>query len=144
MGADIIRIDRKGSNVQANKNKFNVMNRNRRSVAIDLKNPTGVKLTDIFKTKSRDEWCANMEGSDVCFAPVLSMSEVADHPHNKARKSFIEVDGILQTAPAPKFSRTQPDLPTPPPIIGEHNESALKDWGFSEHEIDELKRSAAI
>ncbi len=102
------------------------------------------KLADIFKTKSRDEWCAIMEGSDVCFAPVLSMSEVADHPHNKDRKSFIEVDGILQATPAPKFSRTQPDLPTPPPIIGEHNETALRDWGFSEYEIDELKRSSAI
>lgn len=59
------------------------------------------KLADIFKTKSRDEWCAIMEGSDACFARVLSMSEVADHPHNKAMNSFIEVDGILQAAPAP-------------------------------------------
>ena len=102
------------------------------------------KLADIFKTKSRDEWCAIMEGSDVCFAPVLSMSEAVDHPHNKARKIFIEIDGILQAAPAPKFSRSQPDLPTPPPMIGERKETALKDWGFTEYEIDELKQFGAI
>ncbi|MDA3787866.1 MAG: CaiB/BaiF CoA-transferase family protein [Desulfobacula sp.] len=103
-----------------------------------------VKLEDIFKTKTRDEWCTIMEGSNVCFAPVLSMSEVADHPHNKARKTFIEIDGILQAAPAPKFSRTQPDLPTPPPIAGEHNKTALKGWGFSGYEIDGLQQCGAI
>lgn len=102
------------------------------------------KLSDIFKNKSRNEWCNILEGSDVCFAPVLSLEEVAGHPHNKARESFIEVDGVVQAAPAPKFSRTQPDFPKPPPFIGEHNETALKDWGFSKMEVDELKRSCAI
>jgi alpha-methylacyl-CoA racemase len=102
------------------------------------------KLSDVFRAKSRDEWCDILEGSDVCFAPVLSLEEVPDHPHNKARGSFIEVDGIVQAAPAPKFSRTKPDFPKSPPLIGEHNETALKDWGFSKIEVDELKRSCAI
>ena len=99
-----------------------------------------VKLTAIFKTKTRDEWCQIMEGTDVCFAPVLSMSEAAKHPHNEARNTFIEVGGVLQSAPAPRFSRTKPGIPDPPPAAGQHNESALKDWGFSEEDIEELKK----
>ncbi|MBN8815298.1 MAG: CoA transferase [Sphingomonas sp.] len=61
------------------------------------------RLTAIFKSKTRDEWCALMEGTDVCFAPVLSMAEAASHPHNVARRTFVEIDGVLQPAPAPRF-----------------------------------------
>lgn len=102
------------------------------------------KLAEVFKQKTRDEWCEIMEGTDVCFAPVLSMSDAIRHPHNEARKSFIEIDGVLQPAPAPRFSRTKPDIPNPPPSSGEHNVSALKDWGFSMDEIEALKKAEAI
>jgi alpha-methylacyl-CoA racemase len=69
------------------------------------------KLTALFKTKSRDAWCALMEMTDVCFAPVLSMSEAPSHPHNAARGTFIEVDGVMQPAPAPRYSVTVTDTP---------------------------------
>ncbi|MES2097833.1 MAG: CaiB/BaiF CoA-transferase family protein [Pseudomonadota bacterium] len=69
------------------------------------------RLTEIFKSKTRDAWCALMEGTDICFAPVLDWTEVADHPHNKARGTFIEVNGVVQPAPAPRYSATPCDLP---------------------------------
>lgn len=102
------------------------------------------KLVEVFKTKTRDEWCEIMEGTDVCFAPVLTFGEAADHPHNKARESFIELDGVIQPAPAPKFSRTKPNVPTPPASPGEHTEAILKDWGFQPDEIESLQKSGAI
>jgi alpha-methylacyl-CoA racemase len=103
-----------------------------------------VKLTEIFKTKSRDEWCEIMEGTDVCFAPVLSFSEAKEHPHNIARGTFIEVDGVVQPAPAPRFSRTRPEVRMGAPEPGEHNESALKDWGFADEEIKILTKQEVI
>jgi alpha-methylacyl-CoA racemase len=102
------------------------------------------KITAVIKTKTRDEWCDIMLGTDVCFAPVLSMEEAMDHPHNVSRNSFVEIDGVKQPAPAPRFSRTQPETPTPPPAAGEHNESALADWGLSEGDITAVKGSGAI
>ena len=102
------------------------------------------KLADIFKSKTRDEWCEIMEGTDVCFAPVLNFEEAINHPHNVARKGYVEVEGITQPAPAPRFSRTQPEIQGPPPNIGEHNESALQDWGFSEAEVVALKEQEVI
>jgi alpha-methylacyl-CoA racemase len=65
-----------------------------------------LKMVEVFKTKTRAEWCAIMEGTDVCFAPVLSLSEAPKHPHMAERKIFVDVDGITQPAPAPRFSRT--------------------------------------
>ena len=97
------------------------------------------KLAAVFKTKTRDEWCDIMEGSDVCFAPVLDMKEAMAHPHNAARKTFVDVDGITQPAPGPRFSRTPPEIRCPPPEVGQHNEEALADWGFSRDEIESLK-----
>lgn len=70
------------------------------------------KLTEVFKTRTRDQWCALLEGTDVCFAPVLSMGECAEHPHNKARRTFVEVGGVVQPAPAPRYSQTPCDTPT--------------------------------
>ena len=102
------------------------------------------KLTTLFKSKTRDEWCTIMEGTDICFAPVLSMSEAAKHPHNVARNTFIEVDGVMQAAPAPRFSRTKPGIPDPPPAPGERGQLALRDWGFSEEEIESLQTSDII
>ena len=69
------------------------------------------RITGVFKTKTRDEWCAIMEGSDVFFSPVLNMTEAAQHPHIKARRSFIELDGMVQPVPAPRFSRSEATLP---------------------------------
>ncbi|WP_372088454.1 CaiB/BaiF CoA-transferase family protein (plasmid) [Tistrella mobilis] len=101
------------------------------------------RLVEVFRTKTRDEWCRLMEGSDVCFAPVLSMFEAPEHPHNRERGTFIEIDGVLQPGPAPRFSRTEPGRPTPPPAPGTHTDEGLADWGFSADEIAALKASGA-
>ena len=102
------------------------------------------KLTQLFKTKTREEWCSIMEGTDICFAPVLDMDEASKHPHNKARETFIEIDGVIQPAPAPRFSRTPPKVQGPPPLPGEHNVAVLSEWGFSMNEIDNLREVGAI
>lgn len=102
------------------------------------------KLTVIFKSKTRDEWVAIMEGSDVCFAPVLSLSEAPEHPHNQSRDTFVEVDGIVQPAPAPRFSRTEATIQSPPPSPGQHTDEALADWGFGADELAILRDRAAI
>ena len=102
------------------------------------------KLTVIFKSKTRDEWVAIMEGSDVCFAPVLSLSEAPEHPHNQSRDTFVEVDGIVQPAPAPRFSRTEATIQSPPPSPGQHTDEALADWGFGSDELAILRDRAAI
>ena len=99
---------------------------------------------DKFKEKTRDEWCEIMEGTDICFAPVLSFSEAPHHPHNKARGSFVEVEGIVQPGPAPRFSRTPSSVKGGPPDFGEQTDLALAAWGFSEPEIENLKNEQAI
>ena len=96
------------------------------------------KLEKLFKTRSRDQWCALLEGTDACFAPVLSMAEAPHHPHNVARESFIEVEGVLQPAPAPRFSRTPTARPTPPQDQGEGTRSALAAWGIPQDTIEAL------
>lgn len=102
------------------------------------------RFTEIFKTKTRDEWCKIMEGTDICFAPVLAMSEVADHPHIKARSTFVQRDGMTQPAPSPRFSRTEPELDLPPSMPGQHSEEVLASFGFSSAEIAQLKDGKAI
>jgi alpha-methylacyl-CoA racemase len=102
------------------------------------------RLEAIFKTKTRDEWCEIMEGSDVCFAPVLSIAEAPLHPHNVHRKSFVEIGGFAQPAPAPRFSRTEAELPGPAAHPGQHTDAALADWGFSPDELAKLRESKAI
>jgi alpha-methylacyl-CoA racemase len=88
------------------------------------------RLAALFKTRTRDEWCAMLEGTDACFAPVLTSDEAPEHPHNKSRQTFVEIDGIVQPAPAPRFSRTVPDLPIPPqsPIGPKEAAKILTDW----------------
>lgn len=98
----------------------------------------------IFKTKTRDEWSALLEGTDVCYAPMLDFAEAPKHPHNLARKAFIEIDGVTQPAPAPRFSRTPSSLPGRPPVAGENNHDALADWGFSAAEIEALEAADAL
>ena len=85
-----------------------------------------------------------MEHTDVCFAPVLTMSEAAQHPHNQARSTFIEVDGVPQPAPAPRFSRTKPEVSMAPAKAGEHTRAVLHDWGFSAASVDALFESGAV
>jgi alpha-methylacyl-CoA racemase len=92
-----------------------------------------------FKGRTRDEWCAVFEGSDACFAPVLSFSESRSHAHNVARKSYVSVAGVEQPAPAPRFSRTPPGVRGAPPERGEGGGQALADWGFSAQEISRFK-----
>ena len=102
------------------------------------------RLAAIFASKTRDEWCAIMEGSDVCFAPVLDMGEAPGHPHIAARQTFVEHAGKLQPAPAPRFSRTEPRIQRPPPHAGEHTAEALADWGFEAEEVAKLREAGAV
>ena len=102
------------------------------------------KLSEVFKTKTRAQWNEIMEGTDVCYAPVLRMSEAAQHPHNVARNTFIEVAGVTQPAPAPRYSRTATNLPTAPAHAGEHTRAVLADWGVDAARIDTLIASGAI
>jgi alpha-methylacyl-CoA racemase len=102
------------------------------------------KLTAVFKTKTRDEWAAILEGTDACAAPVLSLSEAPHHPHIKARGTLVEVNGIMQPAPSPRFSRTANDGPGLVAMPGEHGAEILSDWGFAADRIAALKASGAI
>ncbi|MEK9660608.1 MAG: CaiB/BaiF CoA-transferase family protein, partial [Alphaproteobacteria bacterium] len=102
------------------------------------------KFAETFRTKTRDEWCAVMEGSDVCFAPVLSLDEAADHPHNAHRQNFVEIDGIRHPAPAPRFSRTPGRISAPPVTPGADTEGGLADWGFAPDEIAALTAAGAV
>ncbi len=97
-----------------------------------------------FLTRTRAEWQAALEGTDACFAPVLSLAEAPEHPHNRARGSFIEVDGVVQPAPAPRFSRTPGNVQRPPPDPGQHSQEVLGDWGFSASEISALRQARAL
>ena len=102
------------------------------------------KLAKVFKTKTRSQWNEIMEGTDVCYAPVLRMSEAAQHPHNVARNTFIEVGGVTQPAPAPRYSRTATDLPTAPAHAGQHTRDVLADWGIDTARINALITSGAV
>ena len=98
-------------------------------------------LAATFATKTRDEWAAIFATGDACVAPILSMAEAPAHPHNAARGTFVERDGAMQPAPAPRFSRTPGALRSPPPLRGEHSRDILAEFGFSEAEIATLAHS---
>ncbi len=106
--------------------------------------PMKGRLEEIFRQKTRAEWCEIMEGTDVCFAPVLTMTEAKEHPHNVHRGTFVEVEGTLQPAPAPRFSRTPGAVRSGPPVAGQHTEETLADWGLESEEIAKLQASGAI
>ena len=97
-----------------------------------------------FKTKTRDEWCSIMEHTDVCFAPVLSIPEAVAHPHNVARSTFVEVAGVTQPAPAPRFSRTPGEIQRPPSVPGQHTDEALADWGIPASDVAKLREAGAV
>ena len=102
------------------------------------------RMAEVIKSKTRDEWDEIMLGSDVCYAPVLDLSEAPSHPHNVARGSFVEVDGVVQPAPAPRFSRTPGEVQMPPPSPGQHTAEVLTDWGFSVEDVEKLKDVGAV
>jgi alpha-methylacyl-CoA racemase len=101
------------------------------------------KFAAIFKTKTRAQWTELLEQQDVCFAPVLNMSESMQHHHNVHRKSFIELDGVGQPAPAPRFARTPTSATSAPAYAGQHTDEALAQWGFDNASIAALKASGA-
>lgn len=101
-------------------------------------------LADIIGQRTRDEWAADLDGTDVCVSPILDLNEAPLHCHNIARETFIEREGVTQAAPAPRFSRTPAKLNLPPPKAGQHNEDALARWGFSKDEIVELTQQGVF
>ena len=102
------------------------------------------RLGEVFRSKTRDEWTAIMEGTDVCFAPVLSIKEAPQHPHMAARKTFLDVNGLTQPAPAPRFSRTPGEIARPAAHPGQHTDEALAEWGFGADEIAKLRETGAV
>lgn len=102
------------------------------------------ELARVFKTKTRGQWCEIMEGSDVCFAPVLSMTEAPEHPHNRARGTFFELDGVTQPAPAPRFSRSHTAVAHGRRDPGSDGDDLLAEAGYSASEIEQLRSDASL
>jgi alpha-methylacyl-CoA racemase len=101
-------------------------------------------LASRFDARTRAEWCESLEGSDVCFAPVLSLDEAPQHPHLKARGTFLNLEGVVQPAPAARFSRTPCPMPVAPCLPGEHTLEALRTGGVPEPEIEALRLAGAL
>ncbi|MEJ8826091.1 CaiB/BaiF CoA-transferase family protein [Variovorax humicola] len=102
------------------------------------------RMADIFKTRTRDEWCAVLEGTDACFAPVLDWDEAPGHHHNQARQAFVTIDGVVQPAPAPRFSRTAPDQPAAPSAPERDPSPFLRAWGVDGDTIARLHKPATV
>jgi alpha-methylacyl-CoA racemase len=102
------------------------------------------RLAEVFATRTRDEWCRELEGSDACCAPVLDWDEAPRHPHNRARETFVELDGVVQPAPAPRFSRTPAGLPSAPVPAGHDSDAVLRDWGVATERVAQLRATGAI
>ena len=107
--------------------------------------PRGKKvLAEVFRTRNRDEWAAVFAGSDACVSPVLSIDEAPAAPHNVARDAFVEIGGVVQPAPAPRFSRTPAGTPAAPPLVGADTDAVLSDWGFSSEDLTGLRAADVI
>jgi alpha-methylacyl-CoA racemase len=102
------------------------------------------RFTELFKSKTRAEWDEILRGSDACYAPVLTMSEAASDEHIKARATIVERNGVFQPAPAPRFSRTVPEIQRDAPWPGQHTDEALRDWGLGDGEIAKLREAGAV
>jgi alpha-methylacyl-CoA racemase len=102
------------------------------------------KFAALFATRTRAEWCRLLEGTDVCFAPVLDMEEAPRHPHNAARATFVEREGVTQPAPAPRFSRTRAEIGAAPSSPGQDGAAALADWGWSASAVEALRRAGVL
>jgi len=102
------------------------------------------RFSALFRTRTRDAWCEILEGSDACFAPVLTMAEARIHPHAHARSAFIDVAGVAQPRPAPRFSRTDASVERPASAAGADTNEVLREWGFAAAEIAQLRDTKAI
>jgi alpha-methylacyl-CoA racemase len=102
------------------------------------------RFAALFAARTRDDWCALLEGTDVCFAPVLDMAEAPHHPHNAARATFVERDGVTQPAPAPRFSRTPAEIGPPPSKPGQDSAQVLAEWGWSGASVEALRRAGVV
>ena len=102
------------------------------------------RMAALVRTRTRDEWCALLEGSDACFAPVLDLDEAPDHPHLRDRRTFVEVAGVTQPAPAPRFSRTPAAVPRPPASAGEHTDEVLGSLGYGPERIAALREAGVV
>ncbi|MBV1932470.1 MAG: CoA transferase [Porticoccaceae bacterium] len=102
------------------------------------------KIKTVFLSKTQDEWCELLQQSDICFAPVLRFAEAPEHPHNKARNAFLDIEGVVQPAPAPRFSATPGGISRPPAQRGEHTDEILAEWNYSAEQIAELHSKGAI
>jgi alpha-methylacyl-CoA racemase len=102
------------------------------------------RLAEVIRGRTRDEWAAIFEGTDACVAPVLSMSEAPRHPHNRARGSFVEIAGVSQAAPAPRFSRTEASVPQAPRPAGSDTVDVLREAGYAEAEIERLRAAGVL
>jgi len=103
-----------------------------------------IKLAAVFRQRTRDQWCALLEGTDACFAPVLTLEEAPVHPHNVARGTFIDLDNVVQPAPAPRFSRTPAAVDHPPRVPGTDTSEVLLGAGFKDEEIAELLAAGVV
>jgi alpha-methylacyl-CoA racemase len=104
-----------------------------------------LRLAEVIATRTRDEWAEIFDGSDACVAPILSLGEAPAHPHNVARSTFVERDGIVQPAPAPRFSRTEADISRSPAHAGQHTDEVLGEWGVADADrCAALRGSGAI
>ena len=101
-------------------------------------------LAAAFRTRTQAQWCALLEGTDACVSPVLPLHEAPEHPHNRARQTFVTVDGVVQPAPAPRFNRTPAAVPEAPRPPGADTDTALVDWGFSSDEVASLRDAGAV
>ncbi len=102
------------------------------------------RVAEIFRTRTRDEWVDTFDGTDACVSPVLSLGEAPTHPHNRERGTFVDVGGIVEPAPAPRFSRTPPPAPSPSPGPGVHSPETLLRWGLTMPDIDRLIRDGVV
>jgi len=102
------------------------------------------RFAELFRTRTRDEWCELLEGTDACFAPVLSFAEAQAHPHNRARGTYVEVDGVTQPAPAPRFSATPAEVQAPPVGIGADTAAVLRAAGYTDPEIEALSGAGVV
>jgi alpha-methylacyl-CoA racemase len=102
------------------------------------------EIAAVIASRTRDEWAAHFAGTDACVAPVLDLEEAPVHPHNIARRTFLDIGGVFQPAPSPRYSATPLDRPDPPPEEGEDGAAILHELGYSTSEIDDLRASRAL
>jgi alpha-methylacyl-CoA racemase len=102
------------------------------------------RFAEVFKTKTRDEWAKILAPAEACTTPVLGLAEAPSHPHNVAREVFVDIGGVQQPAPAPRFSRTPPETPNPAPDPGANTDEALAAWGLDSDQIESLRDSGAL